>query len=120
MPPWRRRWSSTSSRWGSLGFLGDLAEEPDERRHRGRADQPHPDLLRWSVGPDRWRRRDLRRDPRGSEALPPVVPARVSRPIRSHTRLPPEELLPPFVPPNVAQPRPITKLILTTVNANAN
>src|SRR5437016_8879575 len=107
-------------RWGSLGFLGDFAEEPDERRHRGRGDQPHPDLLRWSVGPDRWRRRDLRRDSRGGETLPPVVPARVSRPIRSHTRLRPEELLPLFVRPNVVEPRPTRELILTAVNGSGN
>src|SRR5207249_11761250 len=59
--------------------LGDFAEEPDERRHRGRGDQPRPDLLRRSVGPDWRRRRDPRRNPRGGETLPPVVPARTAR-----------------------------------------
>src|SRR3989441_3434526 len=66
-------------RWGLVGLFGDYAEEPDERSHRGGRDQHHPDLLRRSAWPDRRHRRDPRRNPRGGEAVPPLVPTRLGR-----------------------------------------
>src|SRR3989441_11869960 len=53
------------------------AEEPDDRRNRGRRDQHHPDLLRRPAWPDRRRRRDSRRDPRRGKAVHALVPPRL-------------------------------------------
>src|SRR5207249_5629446 len=70
---------------GPVGLLGDYAEEPDERSHRGGRDQHHPDLFRRSARPDRRHRRDPRRNPRGGEALSPLVPTRLGPQIRPGT-----------------------------------
>src|SRR5439155_22401353 len=72
-------------RWGPVGLLRDYAEEPDEWRHRGGRDQHHPDLFRRSARPDRRHRRDPRRNPRGGEAVPPLVPTRLGRHFRPGT-----------------------------------
>src|SRR5206468_822615 len=72
-------------RWGPVGLLRDYAEEPDEWRHRGGRDQHHPDLFRRSARPDRRHRRDPRRNPRGGEALSPLVPTRLGRHFRPGT-----------------------------------
>src|SRR5437667_8523453 len=60
-------------RWGAVGLLRDYAQEPDEWRHRGGRDQHHPDLFRRPARHDWRRRRDSRRNPRRSEAVPPLV-----------------------------------------------
>src|SRR3989442_5727374 len=74
--------------WGRVGLLGDYAEEPDERSHRGGRDQHHPDLLRRSARPDRRHGGDPRRNPRGGEAVPPLVPTRLGQ----HSRPSPSKL----------------------------
>src|SRR3989442_8879772 len=84
-------------RSGTLGLLGDHAEEPDERRHRGRCNQHRPDLLRWSGRPDRRRRRDPRRDPRRGKAVSPLVPPRLSHPNPPAHPTPPRGPFPFFV-----------------------
>src|SRR5207249_6572477 len=70
---------------GPVGLLGDYAEEPDERSHRGGRDQHHPDLFRRSARPDRRHRRDPRRNPLGGEAVPPQVPTRLGRHFQTGT-----------------------------------
>src|SRR5437773_4292053 len=57
-----------------VGVLRDHAEEPDERSHRRRCDQHHPDLLRRPARHNRWPHRDPRRDPRGGETVHALVP----------------------------------------------
>src|SRR3989442_8849630 len=62
-------------RWSPVGLLGDYAEEPDERSHRGGRDQHHPDLFRRPARPD-WRRSEeptpeLQSRPPLARRLPP-------------------------------------------------
>src|SRR2546429_5272690 len=61
-------------RRGPVGVLRDHAEEPDERSHRRRCDQHHPDLLRRPARHNRKPHRDPPRDPRGGETVHALVP----------------------------------------------
>src|SRR3989449_9137085 len=56
----------------------------------------HTDLLRRSAWPDRRHRRDSRRNPRGGEAVPPLVPTRLGGQARPSTPKLHERSLSPF------------------------